>query len=165
MKKKLRTKNIIITVLCITIILMGIGFCFVSMSLKEYTSKKCFDVSIRNVIKGTTTKGGTIEPKSYYKLLDNNKTVRFSFNLTNKNDSTNYKIVIKNKGNIDAKIDNIIFSNNDKNSNIEIKNNNLKGEILKPGDEEELNIEISAKQKLKNEEFNLGISVLSSSVK
>lgn len=163
MKNKLKMKNRIIIVLCITIIMMGIGFCIVSMNLNEYTSKKQFDVSIRTVIPGTITKGGIKEPISSYKLENNNKTVDFYYELENMNDSVTYTVIIKNKGTIDAKIDNIIFSNNSNSNDIEIKNNNLKNEILRSGEEEELNIEVSINKNQKNS-FNILVSILSSSI-
>lgn len=163
MRAKLKTKNIIIIILCITIILMGIGFSIMSVDLNKYTKNKQFDVSIRNVVKGTTT-GNKTNPISAYKLLDNNKTVKFTFSLSDITDSINYKVTIKNNGNIDAKIDNIVFSNNYNQDLVEVKNNNLKGKVLKKGEEDNLNIEIVSKKVQIQAPYSFTVSILSSSV-
>ena len=163
MRAKLKTKNIIIIILCITIILMGIGFSIMSVDLNKYTKNKQFDVSIRNVVKGTTT-GNKTNPISAYKLLDNNKTVKFTFSLSDITDSINYKVTIKNNGNIDAKIDNIVFSNNYNQDLVEVKNNNLKGKVLKKGEEDNLNIEIVSKKAQTQTPYSFTVSILSSSV-
>ena len=59
MKKMINIRNTIIIVLCITIVLMAIGFIAISVKLKTYRDKEesfnvvFYDVSKQNVAKGS----------------------------------------------------------------------------------------------------------------
>ena len=101
MKKLVKNKNLIILILCFTIILLCIGFSLISIRLKEQDAEgKIYDVEIVNIQEGTAIKGGTVLPTGTYKIEDNGKTANFTFNLTSPKDTLTYIITIKNNGKI-----------------------------------------------------------------
>ena len=78
MKKNINIRNLIIVMLCITIILMGVGFAFLAMRLEKISNEvDTFDVSITKVEAQTAIKGGLIDPIATKELLDDGKTVKF----------------------------------------------------------------------------------------
>ena len=118
MKKIVKNKNIIITILCITIIVLSIGFTLVTLKLKERESKsKIYDVSIVRIQEGTAIKGGEVLPTGKSKIEDNGKTANFEFTLNYPKDTLTYIITIKNNGNLKAKIDGLAESQDYLNSN------------------------------------------------
>ena len=150
MKKLIKNKNLIIMILCITIILLCIGFTLVSIKLKQKEAEgKIYDVEIVNIQEGTAIKGGTVLPTGTHKIEDNGKTVNFTFNLTSPKDTLTYIITIKNNGNLKAKIDGLAESpdylndNNQANSILPviINHNDITNQELNPG--EEINLTIS----------------------
>lgn len=151
MKKLVKNKNMIIVILCITIVLLSIGFALIAIRLKEREQKdKIYDVSIVKVQEGTAIKGGEILPTGKYTIDDNGKSAHFTFNLNNPNDSLNYTVTIKNNGNLKAQIDGIAESpdylndNNQKNSilPVTITHNDITNQELNPG--EEINLIVTA---------------------
>ena len=111
MKKNLNIRNIIIVMLCITIILMGVGFAFLASKLEEANKQQDnFEVIITKVEAQTSIKGGSIDPTATKELMDEGKSVKFNFNLHNPKDELAYEITIKNTGNIPAKIIRLISS-------------------------------------------------------
>lgn len=111
MKKNINIRNLIIVMLCITIILMGVGFAFLASKLDSEKNKvNNFDVSITKVEAQTAIKGGLIDPTATKELIDSGKTVKFNFTLNNPKDELAYEITIKNTGDIPAKIIKIISS-------------------------------------------------------
>lgn len=111
MKKNINIRNLIIVMLCITIILMGVGFAFLAMRLEKISNEvDTFDVSITKVEAQTAIKGGLIDPIATKELLDDGKTVKFNFTLNNPNDELSYEITIKNTGNVPVNIIRLISS-------------------------------------------------------
>lgn len=109
MKKKFNIRNLIIIMLCITIIFMAIGFSYLCIKLEHITNTPpVFDVSITKVEKETAVKGGLIEPKSAKEIINKGKTVKFNFELNSPKDELAYTITIKNTGTIPANIIKII---------------------------------------------------------
>lgn len=105
MKKNINIRNLIIVMLCITIIFMGIGFVFLAAKLDDANNKKdVFDIAITKVESQTSIKGGTIDPIATKELIDEGKTVRFNFTLNSPKDELAYEITIKNTGDVPAKI-------------------------------------------------------------
>lgn len=111
MKKNLNIRNLIIIMLCITIILMGVGFVFLATKLDEATKETdTFDVRITKVEAQTSIKGGNVDPTATKELIDAGKTVKFNFTLNNPKDELAYEITIKNTGTIPAKVIRLISS-------------------------------------------------------
>lgn len=111
MKKNINIRNLIIVMLCITIILMGVGFAFLASQLdKEKNKVDKFDVSITKVEAQTSIKGGLIDPTATKELIDDGRTIKFNFTLNNPKDELAYEITIKNTGDIPAKVIKLISS-------------------------------------------------------
>ena len=103
MKKLVKNKNIIIMILCMTIILLCVGFSLVSMRLEEKEAAgKVYDVEITNIQEGTAIRGGVDLPYAATEITDNGKTAEFIFNLSYPEDTLSYIVTIKNNGNLKA---------------------------------------------------------------
>ena len=151
MKKIIRNKNIIILLLCITIIVLSIGFALISMRLSErIKNDKIYEVEIVNIQEGTAIKGGTILPTAVSDITNNGKTASFTFNLSAPDDTLTYIITIKNNGNLKAKVDGLSetpdYINNDNAANdiypIILNHNDIKNQELNPGEEIKLTITV-----------------------
>lgn len=138
-------------ILCITIILLSVGFTLISMRLEEKSSiNKVFDVEIVNIQEGTAIRGGTELPTGTSEVTDNGKTANFTFNLTTPKDTLTYIITIKNNGNLKAKIDglaespNYLEDNNQANAILPviINHNDIINQELNPGEEIKLTITV-----------------------
>lgn len=173
MKKLIKNKNLIIIILCITIICLSLGFSFIAFQLKERESKnKIYDVSIVKIKEGTAIKGGAVLPKGESKIKDNGKTAEFSFTLTNPKDSLTYIITIKNNGNLKAKIDGLAESPDYLNDNdqanfilpVIINHNDITNQELNPGEEINLTVtvEFASAGQPTNKIIPYQISILSS---
>lgn len=142
--KKISIRNLIIVLLCITIVLMAIGFGVLSNELNNLKNKKdSYDVVFKQVEEDTIVKGGTTNPFSENEILEDGHILNMNFNMFNQLDEAAYKVTIKNTGTIDAKIIDIIASPdyiNDKNiantiKPITITMTDITGQILPPGEE------------------------------
>lgn len=175
MKKLKRNKDIIIGVLCITIILMSIGFVFLSTELEsKKTEGKMYDVGIVKISEGTAIKGGATLPTGTSNIVNNKSTAKFMMTLNNPKDSLTYNIIIKNNGSFASQIDNIIEvpnytkNNNDANAilPVVIKHNDIVGQVLKPA--EEITLTITAEFSLSGQPMKkvipYEISILSSCI-
>ena len=152
MNKKINIRNLIIVMLCITVISMGIGFSYLCIKLEQTTNKKeIFDVSITKVEKETTVRGGIIEPKATKEIINNGKTVKFNFELNSPKDELAYSITIKNTGTISANIIKIIstpdyIDDQFAISSIEpvkIMYNEIENRILEPSEEIKVKLVVS----------------------
>lgn len=175
MKKIIKNKNLIIVILCITIILLCVAFSLVSIKLKEKeASGKLYDVEIVNIQEGTSMKGGTVLPTGTYTIENNGKTANFTLNLTSPKDMLTYIITIKNNGNVKAKIDGLaespdyLHDNNQANSILPviINHNDITNQELNPREEIKLTltIEFANSGQPMNKTIPYAISVLSSYV-
>lgn len=173
MKKIVKNKNVIITILCITIIVLSIGFTLIALKLKERESKsKIYDVSIVRIQEGTAIKGGEVLPTGENKIENNGKTANFEFRLNNPKDTLTYIITIKNNGNLKAKIDGLSESPDYLNSNTQanmilpviINHNDITNQELNPGEEIKLTVtaEYSSSGQPMKKTVPYQISVLSS---
>lgn len=149
MKKLVKNKNLIIMMLCITIILLSIGFTLISMRLANQ-EENMYDVEIVNIQQGTAIRGGTTLPTGEASITNNGKTADFTFQLSTPNDMLTYIITIKNNGNLKAKIDGLAESpdylndNNQANSILPVivKHNDIVNQELNPGEEINLTITV-----------------------
>lgn len=149
MKKNFNVRNLIIVMLCITIICMGIGFVYLSVLLQnEYNKIENFDVSIIKVEADTPIKGGIASPVGSKVISNEGKTVDFTLTLNVPGDELAYTLTLKNTGTLPAKIINIIeypeCSNKAENSEfikpIIITRTEIKNKVLEPDEEIELKV-------------------------
>ena len=113
---RINIRNLVIVFLCITVIIMAIGFSVLSIELKK--DDPFFKVSFTQIEQTSSVKGGTIDPEAKYKINSSGQRVDFNFILNNPYDELMYKVVIKNEGNIPIEIKDIIetqeYTKNDK---------------------------------------------------
>ena len=78
MKKMINIRNNIIIVLCITIVLMAIGFIAISVKLKAYKDKEeSFNVVFSDISKKSTIKGSTKSPVGEVSIESSGKVWRW----------------------------------------------------------------------------------------
>lgn len=161
MKKTVNIRNLIIIMLCITIIFMGIGFAYLSVVLENKKNEKpIFDVSITRVAEETPIKGGLLAPVGIREVKNDKKTVDFDFIMYTPQDELAYTITVKNTGTLPAKIEDIItypdYLGDEKLrksiSPITITHNDLDGKVLEPDDELEIKLVVS----YTNNGYNVG---------
>ena len=154
LKKIINIRNLIIVILCLTIISLGIGFAILSIELEERSDEKLiFDVSITDVKQNTSIKGGLNSPIAKHSISQNEKTLTTQMNMYAPYDELSYTITIENKGTITAEIVDLIetpdyltdISAKNSIAPIEISHLDIIGEVLKPGDKTELKIVASYK--------------------
>ncbi len=149
MKKTANIRNIIIVMLCITIIFMGIGFAYLSVILEEKTTEKhILDVSIVRIEEETPIKGGLVAPIGVRELKNDKKTLNFNFIMYTPQDELAYKIIVRNTGTLPAKIEDVItypnYLEDEKVKEsilpITISHNDISDKVIEP--EEELEIKL-----------------------
>ena len=147
MLKRISTRNSIIIALCITIICLGVAFCYLSVKKKTCTSKEIYDISIIEIKKSNVTKGGVVEPLATTELSNDSLTADFNITLTAPKDTVDYTVIIKNKGSVKAIINKVIeqpsYANEEATKSIYpavISHNSIDGHILAPGEEISINI-------------------------
>lgn len=105
MKKMLSIRNNIIIVLCITIVLMSIGFIAISVKLKTYRDKEeSFNVVFYDVSKKNAIKGSSKAPVGNVTIDSSGKILNMDLSLFAPHDELTYSIIIKNRGTLPAKI-------------------------------------------------------------
>lgn len=150
MKKIINIRNSIIIILCVTIIIMTIGFIILSVKLQNKNSEvNKFNVVFSSVKKDSSTKGGDIEPQGMVDVKANGKELDMNFTLNYFHDEISYIVKVKNEGTVSAIIVDLLESPNYKdvkfNSLIDpvtISYNDIVGRELKPQEELELKITI-----------------------
>ena len=109
--KKINLKKNIIVVFVVTIIILSLGFIFVSLKYNELLTKdNTFNFEFTKVKKINSIKGSSKEPKGNIEIIKNSKILDMSFNMFNPNDEIVYEITIKNTGNNSIEINNLIMS-------------------------------------------------------
>lgn len=170
MKKMLNVRNIIIVILCITIICMGIGFIILSVELKNKKDEiKTYDIAITKVKKISSVKGSNIEPIGKINITSDGKILDMNFELNAIHDELTYIATIKNTGTMPAEIIDVLESPNYKEENfhkliapVSITISDIKGKILKAGESTDLKIFVYYKSSTapvtkKNIPYKLGI--------
>ena len=159
MKGPKNIKNVIIIILCITIISMGIGFIVLSVRLDGYRKEEeVFDVCFTNIKMLSSIKGGSKEPTGQLEIDSSGKILNMDFRLFKEHDEVDYEVTIKNKGTVEASIIKLFSSPDFRNKNVineiapvTISISDISGKLLEPG--EETTIKISA---IYNPSLNLG---------
>ena len=149
LKKLINIRNLIIIILCLTIISLGIGFAFLSIELQERSDENLiFDVSITKVEQNTSINGGITSPSTQHFISQNEKTITTHLKMYAPYDEISYTLTIENKGTITAEIVDLIETpdylkdNNAKSSiaPIEISHLDIIGKVLEPGETTELKV-------------------------
>ena len=173
MKKLLNNKKnqtIILIILCITILLLGIGYIFLSVALKkQYDKVNVFDVEFTDIQKYSSIKGSNIEPTGSIDITSEGTMLNCKFVLSSFNDELTYIVKIKNRGNIKAQIVKLVSSpdyslDSFRNliSPVTISLSDIEGKTLDVNEEIELKISVyynpsSKKASKKTIDYNLGI--------
>lgn len=174
MKKMINIRNSIIIMLCITIICMGIGFAVLSMQLsKEKKEEPYFNVSFVKVKEEPSAKGGTLSPIGSHSITNNGKELNMKFTLNVPNDELAYSIIVKNEGNIPAKIINIKETPdyiNDVTAASEIypvtiTHSDIIGKVIEPGEERVIKLMVlyNQSQIKKTKEISYNLSLIAAS--
>lgn len=142
MISKINIRNSLIAIMSITIVFMSIGFILISMRLEKYRNDEVlFQVDFARVRLINSIKGGSKDPKGELDITLNNKVIDMNFDLYSENDELDYEIVVKNNGNVSAKIVDIMMSPDyvgdykSKISPIDIDMSDISGKKLEPGEE------------------------------
>jgi len=149
---RINIRNLVIVFLCITVIIMAIGYSILSIELKK--DDPLFKVSFTEVEQTSSVKGGSTNPEAKYKINNTGQRVDFNFQLNNPYDELIYKIVIKNEGNIPIEITDIIETpeytkNSELAKSIEplkISYNDVTENVLEPEEETEINLVVQFSQ-------------------
>lgn len=109
MKNKINIKNILIITSVFAIMILCIGFIFLSNKLHVKTNEKSIlKVEFTKIQAETPIKGGIASPTETKKIINDGLTAKFNFILNAPQDELSYKITIKNTGTLPAKIINIL---------------------------------------------------------
>lgn len=164
-------KNVIIVILCITIICMGLGFSYISMNLSQHNSKENFNLIFSDFALQTPIQGGKTPPTATAKIINSGKTIDINYNLFSPVDELCYKIIIKNEGTLKAKIIELIeypdYINDKQEATkiypVKITHNDIKNKVLEPGEEIELTViaYFNYKESPKNINVPFKISIIS----
>ena len=113
MKNMINIRNSVIIILCMTIVVLGIGFIVLSVELKKksdetYTSNLVFS----NIKKTSSVKGSDKEPKSKAEITSSGYELDMNFNLNSSHDEVTYLATIKNKGTLPVEVVDVMESPN-----------------------------------------------------
>lgn len=170
MKKMLNIRNNIIIVLCITIVLMAIGFIALSVKLRAYQEKEeSFNVVFYDITKQNSIKGSSIAPVGDVSIDPTGKILNMNFSMFAAHDELTYAVTVKNKGTLPAKIVKI-HKNPDYSMEtykklihpVSITTTDIEGKTLLPGEELEYKIVVYYspsinKDETKNFSYNLAL--------
>ena len=105
MKNMIHIRNSVIIILCITVILLGIGFIILSVQLKNKTDEvPNLNVVFSKVKKTSSVKGSDKEPTSKAEIVSSGTEIEMKFNLNSTHDEITYVAEIENKGNLACEI-------------------------------------------------------------
>ena len=151
MKNMIQGKNTIIIFLCVTIIFLAIGFVFLSVNLEQHKKDShSFQVLFSKIEKVSSIKGGSNDPYGNASIINHGHEIEMEFELDSVHDEITYIATIKNKGEVAAKIVDIMESPNTQLESIQsyfsptkIELSNITSKVLEPMDTIELKINVS----------------------
>ena len=177
MNKFIRIKNIVIVMLCVTVIAMAAGYIVLSLKLENLSVVQSqYDVSFTNIKKVTSIKGGTKEPVGELKIDATGKIIDMSLLLYSPHDEIDYEITIKNQGNMEASIMDILCSPEFDDPNImklyspvSINISSMAGRVLEAGEEATFKVSVfynssNNPAELTTKKINAKLGLLSESV-
>ncbi len=148
MKKMINIRNSIIIVLCVTIILMGIGFIVLAYSYNSNSKDATFDLSFVKVKDISYVKGGKTPPIGKSSITNRGKEINLNFTLSTTYDQVTYTILIRNEGTLPAEIldikENPDYTHDSLKNTIKpitITKSDIIGQVISPGDEVELTVQ------------------------
>lgn len=130
--KNTKKKTFVIAILCIALVLMGTGYAILSTSLNisgTNTVSGKWDIHIESI--NATSVGGTAVAKDVI-IGDDKLSAEFSADLFGNNDYVEYTVIIKNAGNIPAKLSDIATSVTNSSEFIKFTNTAVKDKTLAP---------------------------------
>ena len=142
--KKISIRNLIITLLCITVIILAVGYSVLAIKLDAYKNRKdSFEVLITDVSEEGSVKEGKEEPECNTSIDDDGHTLNMSFILNNPGDEIAEQVTIKNTGTLKAKIVDIISTPDYINDKVDINSikpvtitkTDISGKTLEPDEE------------------------------
>ena len=150
MLSKINIRNNIIVILCLTIIVLCIGFSFLSVKLKkEKDTEFAFQVYFENIEKSSSVKGSSTEPFGKAEIINQKLGIIYSFSLSAIHDEITYLATIKNNSDISCEIVDVVLSPDYINSDfkkqiapVEITTSDLKGKIIPPKEELEYKVTV-----------------------
>ena len=136
-------KSIIIAVLCCLIVLMGVGFAILSTQLVINGSGNIigqWDIYIESI---TPIEEGYTGVSSSAFVNQNDKTkASFTADLKKPRDFVEYNVVVKNNGNIDAKLTEVLLEDTVSHKDVKFSHTAPEGEVLYAGDTTEFTIKV-----------------------
>ena len=150
MNNFIRIKNIVIVMLCITVIAMATGYIILSLKLESVRNEtSTFKVSFSNIKKVSSIKGGTKEPLGELSIDSTGKIISMNFILYNNHDEIDYEITVKNEGNMNASLMDLILTPDFEDTSImklyhpvSLTVSKIGGRILEPGEEATIQLSI-----------------------
>ena len=176
MKKMIYIRNSVIIILCITIILLGMGFMALSVQLNKKNNEiLSYNVLFTNIIKSSSVKGSNIEPVGDVEIVGDGHELDMSFELNATHDEIIYIATVKNTGSIPAKIVKVMESPDYSKTNFQniiapvtITLSDIEGKVLEPGEKLDYKIIVyynPSVNKVTKKKFNLNLGLLTESVK
>ena len=143
--KDRKKRNIIIGSLCCLLVFMGIGYAMLSQALNIGGGAnlsgewKIYIDSITEIATGNTTSG-----KSLYAEVDttNKTSAYFEVDLRKPGDYVEYKVVVKNEGNIDATLRELETYSNFEHPDVKFSHTLEQGSVLRGGETKEFNVKV-----------------------
>ena len=150
MNKYIKVKNIVIAILCLTVILMAAGFVVLSIKLDNMVNEKNnFEVIFKSAKQASSLKGGEKDPFSSVKVTSSGAEIEMEFVLYEPHDDVTYDLIVQNNGTVNASIIDLLVSPDfsDKNiaktyNPISVNVTNIAGKILAPGEEATVKVNV-----------------------
>lgn len=150
MNKYIKVKNIVIIMLCATVILMAAGFVVLSVKLDNVKNElNSFNVEVKKVKKVSSLKGGSKDPLGEVKISKSKTSVNMEYVLYNPHDEITYEIIVQNKGTMRAEITDVISSPDFDDIKIasdyeplSLSVTSIAGKILDPGEEATMKVSV-----------------------
>lgn len=141
--KSTKKKTFVILVLCVALILMGTGYAILSTSLKitgTNTVSGKWDIYIQSIT--PTDVAGDAVSRSVT-IGDNKLSASFKADLFGNDDYVEYTVVVKNNGNIPAKLVDISTDTLNSSEFVKFTNTAVKDKILNPGSTDTFNVKVA----------------------
>lgn len=138
-----RKKNIFIVFLLIAVIFMGIGYAFLSSTLKiESTTKSSgkWDVVIDKI---TVKNKSTDAVSKNIQITEDKLSANFAIDLYNDGDFIEYNVSVKNNGTIPARLEDASINVEKFNDYIETSNTANVGSVIYPGQTTDFDIKVA----------------------
>ena len=148
MNKMINVRNSVITILCITIICMAIGFIVISVDYTKNKNKNLeYSVVFKNIKSLSSVKGSNIEPKGKVAINDDSTEIEMHISMNAPHDELSYIATIENEGTVPIEILDIMESPDYKLDSfkklinpVTITLSDVEGKVIKPKEKIDLKI-------------------------